>query len=163
MHFFTSSSLVVALGALAIAAPSSTFVEKDHYLKNFAPAVVQRLADFSSEHNNDLTMAQIAYISKATTAISTFNTDDFDSLRDEAKAIFNPADARFILTGDTAATKFRREEDNLMSKRTTCSCSTDSDWCDNDTFCAGGTGCATLPTGCGTFDGYECDGLCRGN
>jgi hypothetical protein len=163
MQFFTLSTLTIAFSTLAIAAPSTFFVEKSDYTKNFAPANLQRLSDFASEHKTTLSNAQVAYLSRATAAVSSFDTSSFDSLKGEAEALFSAADARFILTGKTTSATTKREEGNLMTKRTSCSCSTDSDWCDNDTYCAGNTGCYLLPTGCGTWDGYQCDGLCRGN
>jgi hypothetical protein len=159
MQFFTLSTLTIALSTLAIAAPANNFVEKDYYIKNFAPAQLQRLSDFASEHKSTLSPTQSAYLSKAAAAVSAFDTGSFDSLKSEAESLFGSHDATYILTGKNGATK---RSAGLMA-RTTCSCSTDSDWCDNDTYCAGNTGCGTLPTGCGTLDGYECDGLCEGN
>lgn len=161
--WFTFSILTAALSTLAIAAPSKSFIPKDHYLKNIAPIQLQRLSNFASEHKDTLTADQQAFISNATSAVSTFDTSSFDSLRSQADVLFSPADAKYILTGKTAAAKTRRDENDVLSQRfVSCECATESNWCDNNQYCKGGAdGCNYAPSGCGTLDGYPCDGLCE--
>lgn len=161
MQFFTLSSFALALSTLAIAAPSASdaFVPKDNYVKNVAPVHVQRLSDYVASHK-DLTPDQLAFISKASTAVSTFDTASFPSLKKEIESLFTSADARYIVTGKTAATKSRREETNLLNKRNTCECSTEDSWCSDNTYCKLGADRCAQYTGCGWFDAYLCNGLC---
>jgi hypothetical protein len=159
MRFIALSTLTIALSTLAIAVPSNT-IPKDYYLKNFAPIQLQRLSDFTNAHKDTLTAAQIALLSNAATAVSTFDTASSEALRSEVEALFSPADAKFILSGKTTATMTRREESNLFGKRSNdCECSTESDLCGTDCV-ADENNCGFWDAGCGVFWLYACDGLC---
>jgi hypothetical protein len=51
----------------------------------------------------------------------------------------------------------------LMPAITACTCSVDSDWCNNQTVCEDYDGdCRHSDSGCGTFYAHACDGRCFG-
>jgi len=164
MYFFALSTVALVLSSPAVIVASNggqPFVAKDYYLNNIAATELQRLSNYANKHDGTLTAAQADFLSKAKTAVSTFDTSSFDSLRSEAEALFAPEDAKFILTGKTAMSKARRGEGSALGKRNTCQCSTADSWCDNNTACsAGAGGCGRTSSGCGLFNGYACDGLC---
>ena len=163
MHLIAMPALALILSSAATVVAStaaSSFLPKEYYLSDIAPIQLQRLSEYTDQHNDTLTTAQVAFFSKAATAVATFDTPMMDSLRYEAEALFTADDARFILTGKGVTRKARRGENNLQAAQGSCTCSSADSWCDNNTACKAGQGGCGKVGGCGSFWSRQCDGLC---
>jgi hypothetical protein len=59
-----------------------------------------------------------------------------------------------------AASRFGEQDDGMGLERSTCDCSTNSDWCPISSYCTE-SGCTKTQSGCGTLWSYPCNGTCR--
>ncbi len=76
-------------------------------------------------------------------------------LRASVASEFGPDEAFSILAMLGPGTRPAR----VAPMDSTCQCATADSWCDSNTTCQNYVGCDQV-TGCGTFWGYTCDGLC---
>jgi hypothetical protein len=114
---------------------------------------------FRQQHES-LDTAQSAVLDKATDLAKQGQNADADAmntLKNDAISAFGFREAKSLLaTLDNKPLQTRDDE----AAEIQCGCSTQSDWCDSGYHCVGG-GCTLTGSGCGTFYGYACDGLCR--
>ncbi len=78
-----------------------------------------------------------------------------------------PADLEFLVVDRREAQSTKQGVRGVNSALLTtapplCSCSTDSDWCNNASHCVSG-GCTLVRDECGTWWIYDCNGLCHVN
>lgn len=59
-----------------------------------------------------------------------------------------------------ADSRFGEQDEGIGLERSTCDCSTSSDWCPLSSYCSD-TNCSPTKSGCGTLWTYPCNGTCR--
>ncbi|KAH8649504.1 hypothetical protein BGZ60DRAFT_551406 [Tricladium varicosporioides] len=148
--YFKKIISLVAFTALVRASP---FVEPSTYLTTVAPDVLARLSAYRTAHPK-LTNEQLAYLEKATNVVLTMDTSRKDAIKAEGFALFNTADATFLLTG---------KEVGELERALQCNCATSDSYCDSGTWCSYNYEHCNFHRGCGTLGLYKCDGMCIQN
>ncbi|GIJ92535.1 hypothetical protein Asppvi_001813 [Aspergillus pseudoviridinutans] len=149
----------IALGFAGVAQSTSITGSSSLFpgTANTASAAWLTHFDQFREQHEPLNPAQSAVIDKATELAKqgqNLDPNAMDTLKDDAISAFGFKDAKSLLT--TLDNKPLQARDNNEQ----CGCATQSDWCDSGYHCVFG-GCTQTGSGCGTLDGYPCDGLCR--
>ncbi|KAK2761309.1 hypothetical protein FQN54_001831 [Arachnomyces sp. PD_36] len=153
MHF----TKLIAAAACCFSLGLATQVDKATYQKSIAPSVIQHITNFRTENAATLEPAQSAYIAKILQYVSVADFSDLDAVEREAHELFDKDIANYLLAGKDKELQTR----NLLTRADpACACATDSDYCFNSKECKETSGCKDIADSCGTFQTFDCNGLC---
>ncbi|KAI1389133.1 uncharacterized protein F4822DRAFT_429747 [Hypoxylon trugodes] len=149
---------VLALTTATLSVSAGKFLDPTFYAREVAPRESSRIEDYRAAHVGNLTPEQTIVLDDIQAAIPSPADADLPGLENACFKAFEAAECKFLLTGKTAASKMKR--DNNLIRRAMCDCSDESDWCDDGFRCSYHQDSCGVYSGCGTLNAYPCDGLC---
>lgn len=137
-----SQVIFIFVSSAAAAAVGSTFIDKDTYAKDIAPAQLAHIANYRSNSANILTGDQKSVLNQAEALIKSFDVGKIGQVEAACESAFGPEECQAILGGPGSAAAARRSP--LEARGPPCSCSDRSDKCPDAHHCLlGKNGCDT--------------------
>lgn len=130
------STVLQVFAAVGITGADAAFLEKNHYMSNFANNNLQRLQQYRNDHP-DLNHGQNAVLDLSEKIVRDFSTADIPHVEALCASAFDKHECKVILTGEDSTVAAR----GALYPRYACTCSGESDWCDST--CDTGANCRT--------------------